>query len=179
MISFDEFGPVELRPQHGRTWRPRKRPARIRATYRRMHGVRQYLAAYDVHGDKLMMRCYKRKRWKELLSFLKFVRSKYPEQIKLCVVLDNFSPHKRAEIRRWAKRANVVLVFTPTYASWLNRIEAIFAGVKYFVFGNTDYANHAEIEKAMRRYVAWRNRRPNHLKLQKLEKHKPTFVTGH
>ena len=27
-----------------------------------MHGVRQYPSAYDVYGDRLLMRCYKRKR---------------------------------------------------------------------------------------------------------------------
>ena len=103
MISFDEFGPVEIRPYHGRAWRPRNQPTRLRATYRRLHGVRQYLSAYDVHGDRLLMRCYKRKRGREVLSFLKILRARYPREIKLYIILDNFSPHKRHEVHAWAK----------------------------------------------------------------------------
>ena len=70
------------------------------------------------------------------------------------MVLDNFSLHKRAEVREWAAQANVELVFTATNASWMNRIECIFSGVKYFVFGNTNYADHQEISKAIRAYVS-------------------------
>ena len=71
MICFDEFGPIEVRPYHGRAWRRVRHPARVRATYRRRHGTRQYLAAYDVADNRLMMRCYRRKRCREVLLFLK------------------------------------------------------------------------------------------------------------
>ena len=169
MICFDEFGPVEVRPQRGRTWRPRSKPSRVRATYRRIHGVRHYLSAYDVHADKLWMRSYKRKRRTEVLSFLKYIRAKFPDDIRIHLILDNWSPHKCKNVVRWAKKANVRLVYTPTDASWLNRIEAIFSGIKYFVFGDTDFQNHTEIATEIRRYVRWRNSRPDHPKLRKLE----------
>ncbi len=179
MICFDEFGPIEVRPQHGRAWRAVGHPARIRATYRRTHGVRQYLAAYDVDGDHLVMRCYRRKRWREVLLFLKHIRARYPTRIRLYLILDNFSPHKRAEVREWAVEANVELVFTPTYASWLNRIEAIFSGVRYFALGNSDYRNHEEIRRAIFAYVSWRNRNRNAESVKRREKHKMSFATGH
>jgi hypothetical protein len=34
-------------------WARRRRPARMRATYRRPHGVEHFLGFYDVHGDYL------------------------------------------------------------------------------------------------------------------------------
>lgn len=179
MICMDEFGPVEVRPTHGHAWRPRKKPARIRATYHRLHGVRHYLSAYDVHRDRLVMRCYRRKRGQEVLRFLQYVRRRYPKRLRLYIVLDNFSPHKRKEVLEWARKSNVILVFTPTNASWLNRIEPLFAGVKYFALNNSDYADHREIKKAIMAYVAWRNRRPPHPKLRRLEKGKPVFGTRH
>ena len=129
VICFDEFGPIEVRPYHGRAWRRVRHPARLRATYRRLHGTRQYLAAYAVQADRLMMRCYRRQRCREVLLFLKHIRSKDPVATRLSLVLDNFSPHTRPDVRDWAADHNVELVFTPTCASWLNRIEAIFAGV--------------------------------------------------
>ena len=179
MICFDEFGPIEVRPQHGRAWRRVGKPARIRATYRRTHGVRQYLAAYDLDDDHLTMRCYKRKRWQEVLLFLKHIRSKHPIKTRLYVILDNFSPHKRPEVRDWAAEANVVFVYTPTYASWLNRIEAIFSGVRYFALNNSDYRNHDEIRRAILAYVAWRNRNRGAASIKRREKHKMSFATGH
>ncbi|WP_228839085.1 transposase, partial [Nocardia amamiensis] len=39
---------------------------------------------------------------------------------RLYVIVDNFSPHKRAEVRAWAAVNDVELVFLPTYSSWLN-----------------------------------------------------------
>ena len=178
MICLDEFGPIEVRPYHGRAWRSVGHAARIRATYRRTHGVRHYLAAYDIRDDRLTMRCYKRKRWRELLLFLKHIRRRYPRRIRIYLILDNFSPHKRKEIRDWAAANKVMLVFTPTYASWLNRIEATFSGVRYFALSNSDYRDHDESRRAILSYVAWRNRNRHAASVKRRENHKMSFATG-
>lgn len=49
------------------------------------------------------------------------------EGMRLKQVADNLSTHKTPEIREWAT-SSVELVFTPTYASFLNRIECHFSG---------------------------------------------------
>ena len=170
---------MELRPTHGHTWNKAGHPSRLRATYNRHHGVRHYLSAYDLRADKLVMRCYQRKRWREFLSFLKIIRKRYASSVRLYVVLDNFSPHKRKEVLQWADSNKVTLVYTPTYSSWLNRIEPLFAGVRYFVLNNSDYRSHDEVRKAINAYVAWRNRKPSNSRLKKLEKHKLTSGTRH
>jgi transposase len=179
VICVDEFGPVEVRPVHGHSWQRAGHPSRIRATYNRHHGVRHYISSYDLAANRLVMRCYRRKRWQEFLSFLKTLRRSHPRSLRLFVVLDNFSPHRRAEVVRWTRLNNVRLVFTPTYASWLNRIEPLFAGVRYFALNNSDYRDHEETRRAINAYVAWRNRHPSHPKLRRIEKHKPTSRSGH
>ena len=179
VICFDEFGPIEVRPYHGRAWRRVRHPARLRATYRCRHGTRQYLAAYDVADNRLMMRCYRRKRCREVLLFLKHIRSTYPRPTRLYLVLDNFSPHKRREVTDWAADHNVELVFTPTYASWLNRIEAIFSGVRYFALANSDYPDHEHSRRAILAYVVWRNRHRHTELVKRREKHKMSFATRH
>jgi transposase len=179
VICVDEFGPVEIKPIHGHAWRRENHPSRIRATYNRHHGVRHYLSAFDLQANRLVMRCYRRKRWQEFLSFLKQTRARYSGDIRLHVVLDNFSPHRRREVLDWARCHNVRLVFTPTYASWLNRIEPLFAGVRYFALNNSDYVDHEEARRAISSYVAWRNRQPNHPKVARLEKHKLISGTRH
>jgi hypothetical protein len=53
---------------------------------------------------------------------------------------------------------NVELAYTPTNASWLNRIEAQFTALRYFTLDGTDHASHHEQASTIRRYIAWRNR---------------------
>lgn len=164
---------------HGHCWQKAGHPSRIRATYNRKHGVRHYISAFDLAADRLVMRCYRRKRWQEFLSFLKTVRRRYSRRLWLYIVLDNFSPHLRPEVVQWSKANKIRLVFTPTNASWLNRIEPLFAGVRYFALNNSDYRDHDETRRAINAYLAWRNRRPVNAKLLKLEKHRATSGTRH
>ena len=58
-----------------------------------------------------------------------------------------------------ARANDIRFYWTPTNASWTNRIEAQFTPLKKFVLDNTDYESHAEMQAAIRRYLAWRNRR--------------------
>ena len=155
-LSFDEFGPLELRPQAGRTWT--RRPQRWPATYHRPHGVRHWLAFYDVHANRLWGYVRKRKRWQEVLDVLQHVRALYPPQKRIHLILDNFSPHGKAEVRTWCRQNNVHLIWTPTNASWLNPIECQFTPVKEFVIRNTHYQSHKDLADALRRYAHYRNR---------------------
>jgi transposase len=75
------------------------------------------------------------------------------------VILDNFSPHKRAEVLTWCADHDVELVFIPTNASWLNWIEAEFAALRYYALNGTDHRSHEEQGKAIAGYVRWRNAR--------------------
>ncbi|MEU5947696.1 hypothetical protein ABZ793_19325 [Micromonospora sp. NPDC047465] len=47
-------------------------------------------------------------------------------------------------VRAWCSANQVELVFLPTYALWLNWIEAEFAAVRYVVLNGTDHRTHAE-----------------------------------
>ncbi len=158
MLCFDELGPLNLQPRGGIGWYRRGRPARLRATYTRTAGVRQMLAALDMNTGQILYRIHRRKRWQELLAFLKMLRTHYPDQ-RLYIVLDNFSPHRRKEVRDWCVDHNVELVFLPTYASWLNWIESEFAALRYFALNGADYASHEEQNAAIRGYIRWRNAR--------------------
>lgn len=165
MICLDEFGPLEVRPQHGENWG--SKPDRIPATYTRTHGVRHYIAALDLKSNKMYGHIKKRKRWRELLQFLKYIRSLYNE--KLYIILDNFSPHKKIEILSWCKENNIELVYLPTNASWLNRIECHFTALKKFAIRNSNYQNHKELGSGIRRYVIWRNKNCSNKKLERIE----------
>ena len=158
VLCVDEFGPLNLLPRKGKTWRPRGKPRRLRATYHRYDGVMHMLAALDLNSGKLFYRIRPRKRWIEFLDLLKALRARWPGE-KLYVVCDNFSPHRHARVRAWCAAHQVELVFTPTYGSWLNWIEAEFAALRYFALNGTDHRSHAEQNTAIAGYVRWRNAR--------------------
>jgi transposase len=158
VICVDEFGPLNLQPRAGKTWRQAGKPARLRATYTRRDGVRHMLAALDLATGKLFYRIRDRKRWREFLGLLKSLRGRWPHG-RLYLIADNFSPHKHPQIRAWCIANHVELVFLPTYASWLNWIEAEFAALRYFALNGTDHRSHPEQDAAIGAYIRWRNQR--------------------
>ena len=159
-ICVDEFGPLNLRPRQGCCLRGRgQRLERHRATYNRKGGVRHWLAAYDLETDRLIGVFRKRKTWAEFLGFLKWLRWRYPGGQVLHVVLDNYGPHLKAEVLAWAWSHRVKFYFTPSNASWLNRIESQFSELKEFALNNSDYRSHEEQIEAILLYLDWRNRR--------------------
>ena len=159
MVCFDEFGPIELRPAHGSVWAKRNKVDRLPATYRRPHGVRHFLAFYDVRQDQLWGYIRTRKRTREVLDVLRWLRKRYPENERIFLVLDNFSPHISTSVKEWAQENRVTLIYTPTNASWLNRIECQFTELRKFVFENTYYQQHDDVKSAINRFLAYRNSR--------------------
>ena len=158
-LCVDEFGPLNLQPRHGQCLAGRKKGVeRLRATYHRHGGVRHFLAAYDLETGRLFGRFTQTKTWKDFLGFLRWLRRRYRKQERLHIVLDNFKPHLKAEVLAWASRNNVRLVFTPTNASWLNRIECHFTALKKFALDHSDYASHEEQFAAIESYLQWHNR---------------------
>jgi transposase len=177
VICLDEFGPLNLQPHPGRHWArradcPGQRRRRRRATYKRPHGVRHLLAAYDLQRDRLYGHIKLRKGRTEFLAFCRYLRSLYPPQVRLAFVLDNFSPHLSTKtdsrVGDWAAANNVELAYVPFYASWMNRIEAQFTGLRYFALDGTDHPDHATQGRMIRRYIAWRNRNAHHHDLRRV-----------
>jgi transposase len=158
VVCFDEFGPIQLIPHHGAGWAPIRRPERLRATYNRKGGTRYLFGAYDVHADHLMGRLRAHKNAREVLGFLQTIRMRYPARRRIHLVMDNLSTHWTTDIRDWAADSNVELVPTPTYASFLNRIECHFWAIAEFVIKNADYPNWDVLAKAMADYIHLRNR---------------------
>lgn len=157
-LCIDEFGPLNLQPHHGHCYAGSgKAVERLRATYNRKSGVRHFLAVYDLETDQLRGRFTRRKTWVEFLAFLKWVRRRYPCYEVLHVVMDNYGPHLKIEVREWAASHNIRFLFTPTQASWLNRIECHFAALKKFALENSDYRSHDEQQQAIQEYLRWRN----------------------
>ena len=157
-LCIDEFGPLNLQPRHGQCYAGSgKGVDRLRAAYQRQSGVRHFLAVYDFETNRLYGQFTRHKTGVEFLAFLKWVRRRYPRQQVLHIVLDNYGPHLKTEVRSWAATNNVRFYFTPTQASWLNRIECHFTALKKFALETSDYRSHAEQQEAIEEYLRWRN----------------------
>jgi hypothetical protein len=52
-FAFDQFGPLSIRPHHGRGWAPRSHPDRLPATYHRTHGIRYFHGCYSLRRPAL------------------------------------------------------------------------------------------------------------------------------
>lgn len=159
VVSFDEFGPVSLKPHAGSGWFPQGRPARQRATYNRFGGTRKLMGAIDVGADRLWGHVEARSvNGPVVLEFLKDIRRRYPANLTVYIVMDGLSAHWTPDIRQWAIDSNVGLLPTPTNASHLNRIECHFWAFAEFVVKGSDYRNWAEFTKAAHAYIRRRNR---------------------
>ncbi|MFE9562882.1 IS630 family transposase [Streptomyces sp. NPDC006487] len=171
VFCMDEFGPLNLQPHPGRQWTERggkhkdpdrdPRPRR-RATYTRPHGVRHLFAAYDLRKDQLYGHIKKTKNRSKFLEFCRYLRSLHPQDVRIAIVCDNYSPHlttKRCQrVGTWAEANNVEIAYTPTNSSWLNRIEAQFTALRYFALDGTDHPSHKAQGSMIRRYIIWRNK---------------------
>jgi len=157
VISFDQMGPISLRPMAGAGWALRKRPERQRATFNRRHGTRYVFGAYDVHNDRLRVRQRRRRRGSDNLAFMAQIRASYPRRLRIYWIQDNLSANWTPDIRAFADTNNIELVPTPTYASYLNRVECHFLPISEFVVKNADYLDWDAFAFALARHVTYRN----------------------
>jgi transposase len=157
VICFDQMGPISLRPTHGTGWAKRKRPERLRATFNRRHGVRYGFGAFDVHGDRLRLRLRRRRAGADTLAFLRMIRLCYPRRLRLYWIQDNLSANWTPDVRTFAAENNIELVPLPTYASYLNRVEAHFRPITEFVVNNADYLDWDSFAHALARHIQHRN----------------------
>jgi transposase len=181
IFCVDEFGPLNLRPRPGRQWAavsgkskesgraPRRR---MRATYHRTGGIRHLFAAYELGQDKLFGHIKPRKTRARFLEFCRYLRSLHPPDVRLAIICDNYSPHLTTatdgRVGAWAAANNAEIAYTPSNASWLNRIEAQFTALRYFALDGTDHATHQQQASMIRRYLIWRNNHTHDERLRRI-----------
>jgi transposase len=157
VVSFDQMGPISLRPTPGAGWARRGRPERQRADYNRRAGIRYVFGAYDVHADRLRVRLRPRRAGSDVLTFLRQIRLAYPARRRIYWIQDNLSANWVPPIRAFAAANRIELVPTPTYASYLNPVECHFSALTEFVVANADYLDWDAFGYALAHHVCYRN----------------------
>jgi hypothetical protein len=135
---------------------------RLRATYHRTHGIRYFHGCYCAGDDQLRGITREHKGADHTLAALKSIRAARPDGYRLFVIMDNLVANTTPAIRRWTRRENAGLCFTPANASWANPIEAQSGPVRTFAMGSSDHRNHPALARKLQACLRWRNAHARH-----------------
>ena len=125
------------------------------------HRTTSLFAALDVATGAVVSQLHRRHRSREFRAFLDAVDAAVPSGLEVHVVMDNYGTHKTPLIRAWlAKRPRFHCHFTPTYSSWLNLVERLFAEVTDRCVRRGSHRSTAVLEAAIRAYLTNRERKP-------------------
>jgi len=91
------------------------------------NGTTTLFAALDVLTGKVIGQCLPRHRHEEVRKFLRTIDREVPTGLQVHLILDNYSTHKHASVKKWlTKHPRFHLHFIPTSSSWLNMVERWF-----------------------------------------------------
>ena len=112
------------------------------------HGTTTLFAALDVATGRVLAQCKPRHRHQEFLRFLKHIDANVPSEMEIHLVVDNYSTHRHARVKRWlAARPRYQIHFTPTYASWLNQVEIWFNIITQKAIRRGSFSSVTELKK--------------------------------
>jgi len=153
VLSADEKTSIQARRRRHAPRPPGpNRVAKIEHEYARM-GAWAYLAAWDVRRAKLFGRCEPRTGIAPFDRLVAHVMAQEPYHSARRVfwIVDNGSGHRgpKAVARLQGQWPNLIPVFTPIHASWLNQIEIYFSVVQRKVLTPGDFADLASLEAAL------------------------------
>jgi transposase len=127
------------------------------------HGTTSLFAALNVADGTVIFSTHRRHRATEFKKFLAKIDAEVPDDLDVHVICDNYGTHKHPIVNRWLEaHPRFTRHFTPTYSSWLNQVERLFAYVTADLLQRSDHRSVQALEKDLREWVkAWNeNPRP-------------------
>jgi transposase len=125
------------------------------------NGTTTLFAALNMLDGTVIGACMPRHRHREFLRFLKQIDKQTPTDLDLHLIVDNYSTHKTAAVKRWLKtHKRFHLHFIPTSASWLNMVERFFAEITQKRIRRGAFKSVAELESAIMTYLDNHNADP-------------------
>lgn len=121
------------------------------------HGTTSLFAALNVRDGTVISSIHRRHRSVEFKKFLTKIDKTVPEHLDVHVICDNYATHRHPTINTWlAKHPRFHMHFTPTYSSWINQVERLFAEVTRELLQRSDHRSVQALEKDLRNWVkAW------------------------
>ena len=140
--------------------RPGDSPTRPTHDYIR-NGTTNLFAALDVASGKVITKMGPQHRAVEFRAFLNQINRSVPADLDVHLILDNVSTHKTPEIKRWLLRHPRFHVhFTPTYSSWMNLVERLFAELTMKWLRRGTHHTVADLETSIDQWINTWNDNP-------------------
>ena len=125
------------------------------------HGTTSLFAALELKTSRVIGQLHRRHRSIEFRQFLDRIEANVPQGQEAHIIVDNYSTHKTAIIRKWfAKRPRFHVHYTPTYGSWINLVERWFAAITNQRIRRGVFRSVRELEAAIREYIDVHNENP-------------------
>ena len=122
------------------------------------HGTTTLFAALEMAEGKLIGTCMPRHRHQEWIKFLELIDQQTPGELDLHLIVDNYSTHKHAKVKRWLKRhPRFHMHFIPTSSSWLNMVERWFRDITDKQIRRSAFKSVPQLIAAINDYISRHN----------------------
>ncbi len=156
VLSIDEKTSLQPRPRKHAT-KPAKegnQPNLVEHEYKR-DGALQLFAAFDTRTGTVYGQCYERKRQAEFISFLQYIETQVPQEIRtIHLVCDNLKVHSGKQVQRWLKdHPRFVFHFTPVHCSWMNQVEQWFSILQRKRLRIADFKSKGDLSDKIEQFI--------------------------
>lgn len=125
------------------------------------NGTTSLFAAMNVDDGTVIASTHRKHRSIEFKKFLQKIDREVPDHLDVHVVCDNYGTHKHPIVKTWvANHPRLHMHFTPTYSSWINQVERLFAEVTRDLLQRSDHRSVQALEKDLREWMATWNENP-------------------
>lgn len=121
------------------------------------HGTTSLFAALNVEDGTVISALHRRHRASEFKKFLAKIDTEVPDHLQIHLICDNYGTHKHPTVNKWLQaHPRFHMHFTPTYSSWINQVERLFAYVTADLLQRSDHRSVQALEADIRTWVnAW------------------------
>lgn len=125
------------------------------------HGTTSLFAALNVTDGTVISSLHRRHRAIEFKKFLIKIDAQVPDHLDVHLICDNYGTHKSPSVVKWLQgHPRFHMHFTPTYSSWINQVERLFAYVTADLLQRSDHRSVQALEADIRNWVKTWNENP-------------------
>ena len=128
-------------------------------------GTLSLYAAFNTKTGAVQGKTVRRHTSQEFVAFLEQVVTSQERKREIHIILDNLSAHKTAKVAKFLEdNPKVHLHFTPTYSSWLNKVELWFSKIERDLIHRGVFTSTKDLTRKIMRYIRNYNEDPKPVK---------------
>ena len=118
------------------------------------NGTTSLFAAFNTSDGTVISSLHRRHRSIEFKKFLAKIDAEVPADLAVHLICDNYGTHKTPAVKTWlAAHPRFQMHFTPTYSSWLNQVERLFAFVEDDLLRRSHHNSVQQLESDIRGWI--------------------------